>query len=78
MTLYLTIKKIQLAASKIFEKYKKIAHSKKGKTQDITSIKQVSIHLRERMKRKRKVKREITTLEDIIFVKQVLLHVEID
>ena len=32
------------------------------------------LHPRERMKRNRKVKTEITTPEDIIFVKQVPVH----
>ena len=32
-------KNIQLAAKKFFKKYKKIAQSKKGKTEDVTFIK---------------------------------------
>ena len=34
----------QLAAKKIFKKYKKIAQNKKGKTEDVTFIKQVPLH----------------------------------
>ena len=67
-------KNTQLAAKKILKKYKKIAQNKKGKTEDVTFIKQVPLHPRERMKRNRKVKTEITTPEDIIFVKQVPVH----
>ena len=77
MTLYLTLKKIKilnLLLRKFKKKYKKIAQNKKGKTEDVTFIKQVPLHPRERMKRRRKVKTEITTPEDITFVKQVSVH----
>ena len=67
-------KNIQLAAKKIFKKYKKIAQNKIRKTEDVTFIKQVPLHPRERMKRHRKVKTEIITSEDVTFVKQVPLH----
>ena len=67
-------KNTQLAPKKILKKYKKIAQNKKGKTEDVTFIKQVPLHPRERMKRRRKVKTEITTPEDVTFVKQVPVH----
>ena len=67
-------KNTQLAAQKIFKKYKKTAQNKKGKTENVSFIKQVPLHLRERMKRNRKVKTEITIPEDIILVKRVPVH----
>ena len=67
-------KNIQLAAKKILKKYKKVAQNKKGKTVDVTFIKQVPLHPRERMERKRKVKTEITTPEYIIFIRQAPVH----
>ena len=67
-------KNIQLAANKIFKKYKRISQNKKGTAEDVAFIKQVPLHPREQMKRNRKVKTELTTPENVTFIKQVPLH----
>ena len=76
MTWYLTVEKVKILSLLLrkFKKCKKIAQNKKCKTEDVTFIKKVPLHLHERMKRNRKVKTEITTPEDTIFIKQVPVH----
>ena len=78
MTLYLTVNKVKLLSLPLLKKYKKVAQDIKGKTENVTFIKHVSLHPRERMKRNRKVKTEELPLKISFSLSECLFTLEID